>query len=177
MIRIITPVRDPLDRNASLFFHNFAKYTGQHPADCTLSMSEIHRIFIEEFDHLEPLLWMNWAIEDRFGLNIFDQPFPEKGWATYSNKQVDLLVYRCEIDDAEKNVAVNEFMGLQDFAIENQNQTNQRKRGKLYQEFKESIVLPSSLVDTICDSVYFKYFYPPEHVEAARKRWSVPSST
>lgn len=172
-IRVITPIRDPFDRNLSLFFHNFEKYTGHHPAECGLGMSELHRIFIENFDHMQPLTWINRAIEDYFELDVFGKPFPDRGWDTYSNDRVDLLIFRCEIDDEEKNRAVNAFMGMEKFRIRNQNQTQQRRRGKLYGEFKESIRLPADLVNTICDSDYFNHFYDRETVEAARRRWSV----
>lgn len=169
---IISPIRNPFDRNISAFFQNFESYTGQDPEKITLSLEEVQQIFIREFPHELPIQWLQNSIQDRFQVDLFAEPFPEHGWKSYKGEKVDILILRCELENRDKTKAVNCFLDRDDFEMGEINVTSQKGYHHFYSEFKRTLVMPDSIVNKLCDSDYFSHFYPAEDIEVARKRWS-----
>ena len=171
-IKIISPVREPVGRNISGFFQQFEDYTGIDVTECKLTHKEIKRYFLDKFDHQLPLRWFDEMMNTYFNIDVYAIPFPSNGHCTYSNKNVDLLVLRIDISDAEKEKAIREFLDFPNFILEKSNVGSQKEYNALYQEFKNNLKLPDEYIETMCNSKYFKHFYSASEIEKTKKQWS-----
>ncbi len=173
-IAMISPIREPIARNISAFFQNFEYYTGEDPGSCTLSLDEVRSIFIEKFTHDEPLEWFNRCLKPNFGIDVFDTPFPDVGFATYETPSVRLLVFRLELPHVHKQQLLQGFLNMPSFALGSTNKSSDKPYSTLYRRFLSEVKLPRSLVDGMCDSKYFRHFYPPDFIETVRGSWTKP---
>lgn len=171
-INVISMTRDPIARNVSAFFMNFWKYTGVRVEDSKFSMEELRELFLKNWPHDGPLTWFQRNIHAHFGIDIYATTFPSHGYGQYEKGSVRLLIFRCELEDEVKNKCVRDFLRMPQFQLVHDNIGVQMDYGDLYRAFKEQIRLPKLYVDNMCDSKYFKHFYPPEFIEIVRKRWS-----
>lgn len=55
--KIITLVRDPIERNISAFFENFRRFVGIPFKDNNFTIEEIKDIFLERFPHNQAIDW------------------------------------------------------------------------------------------------------------------------
>ena len=102
------------------------------------SLEELKRLFITNYPHDIPLTWFDEQMNDRFGIDVYAQPFPKYGIATYSNQNVQLLVMRSELSNQTKAEAVVKFLagGWRDFRIEDSNITAEKNVGETYSNSK-----------------------------------------
>ena len=171
-VKIITLVRDPISKNISSFFQDFEKNTGISYSDSDFDMAELTSIFLDKFDHSSPLVWLDENIHKYLGIDVYSLPFPtNKGAIFFRSGDVELLVMRCELDNASKEKYVSDFLGLDDFRIHNKNIGSQKSYSDTYKAFKKAINLPVSYVDKMTSSKYFKHFYTESEIQALRQKW------
>ena len=118
------------------------------------------------------MIWFDESILANFGIDVFATPFPENGISTYSHKNVKLLVMRSEIGDHDKVKAIEDFLGLTRFKLQNINIGEEKDYSMTYKAFKRKVLLPSDYVTRMCESKYFNHFYSQEVIDAIRKKWS-----
>jgi len=156
--KVITVVRDPAARNASLYFERGGR-----------GMTE----FVKLFDHLEPLNWLTaWGIE-LFGIDIMSKPFPRrKGWQIYEDW---LLLIRTEDLSEKLPEAFAELFGVDPLEVDSEHRAETvmtRKYGDEYQEFINNLKLPADILDEIYNSDFMNHFYYKKEIAEFRKRWS-----
>lgn len=171
-LNVITLTREPIGRNVSAFFQNFEKHTGVPCHKAKFTLEELKQIFLEKFRNGKPLHWFDRNIKENFGIDVYLNSFPKCGHATYSNKNIRLLVMKSEIKDKEKILAIKNFLKLANFKIINRNIGEEKDYAMIYKDFKENIKLPFEYVDKMCKSKYFNYFYDESDIKAAKKKWS-----
>jgi len=172
-LRVISPVREPIANNISMFFEVFDHYTG-HPFDqSTLSVDDMIEVFVSKYVHGRPLVWFDAELKTTLGLDVYQHAFSqEQGFATISQGNVELLLLKCELDDSIKQQAIAEFLGLDDFQMIRSNVSSRRSHGGAYAEFKQRIRIPESLLDRMYESKYARFFYSDAERARFRARWS-----
>lgn len=173
--KVITLVRDPVAANVPLFFQVFSKYagTGKRATDC--DVSELMRIFIDSYPHARPLIWFDCEFKATLGIDIYEFPFPaDAGQLHISSGNIDLLILRCELDDAAKSRAIRNFTGLDNFDIVRSNVALEKPYAARYAEFKEALCLPDSLLDDIYTSKYARHFFTLDERKRLRSSWGYP---
>ncbi|MCA9149005.1 MAG: hypothetical protein KDA92_06900 [Planctomycetales bacterium] len=172
-LRVISPIRDPVANNISMFFEVFDNYTG-HPFDeSTLSVPEMIDVFINSYVHGRPLVWFDAELKTTLGVDVYQHPFPvDKGYAIIREKQVELLIFQCELPDAVKAQAISEFLGIEQFALVRSNVSSQRSHADAYAQFKQQIRIPDQLLADIYDSKFARHFYSEAARTSAKARWS-----
>jgi len=171
-VHLISLTREPIGRNISAFFENFARDTGCAYRESKFSVLDLQRLFLVNYRHDLPLRWFDTQIRGNFGIDVYANPFPASGIATYVKDNVRLLVMRSELPDHEKSAAVSEFLGLPSLELENANIGEQKDYANTYRTFRKEVVLPADYVTRMCESKYFNHFYPRETVESVRARWT-----
>jgi hypothetical protein len=141
-----------------------------HRADFPLE--KLKAVFLERFSHGRILQWFDNNIKANFGIDVYAQSFPKCGYATYSHRNIRLLVMRCEISDDKKVKVIKKFLGLDEFQLSNKNISAQKEYGSTYSDFKKNVKLPSDFIDRMCKSKYFNYFYDQDVIDAIREKWS-----
>jgi hypothetical protein len=182
-LKIISPVRDPIGRNVSAFFHFIEGRTGQASDRTGCTVEELVDLFISNsdldeveenramMDHAMPIEWFDENIKKYFNIDIYDKEFPSSGYDVYKNKNIELLVLRIDVDDRVKEKIVREFLGFNDFVLSNTNVAKDKKYAKKYNEFKKNAVLPDEYLDEMCSSKYFRHFYSDDEIRKIRKKW------
>ena len=180
-LKIISPIRDPVGRNVSAFFHHVSG-AGNTRDKSNLSIEELVNVFLDNpeqsgekemfLDHEQPLNWFDENILRYFDIDVYEKPFPESGIALYCSGNVELLVIRQDIGDKQKEQAIREFLDLPNFKLKNTNVGEQRDYSSLYSEFKKKAVLPGSYLDEMCASKYIKHFYSANEIAEVRRKWS-----
>jgi hypothetical protein len=170
-LNIISPVREPVGRNISGFFQRFEDYLGMRAEECTLSQHELDTLFLEKNDHDQPLEWFDSMMKPHFDIDVYARPFPDTGHATYSNKNINLLVFRIDIPDAIKEDAIRDFLDFPEFRLEKSNVGSAKEYNSQYTEFKKNTTLPEAYLDRMCSSKYFRHFYTESEIASLRKKW------
>jgi hypothetical protein len=169
---IISLIREPIGRNVSAFFENYERDTGVQYRKSDLSVPELRELFLSNYRHDLPLEWFENHIEDRFGIDVYQTPFPESGFATFVSGRVRLLVVKAEIPDADKEVAISDFLDLHPFKLKRANVGDLKMYAERYRAFRQKVRLPATYVDRMCSSRYFTHFYSAEMIEEVRRRWT-----
>jgi hypothetical protein len=171
-LKIISPIREPISRNLSAFFQNFERDTGVSFRNSKHSLPELQELFLNNYQHRIPLEWFDKNIKANFDIDVYAVPFPECGIATYQNNNIQLLIFRSELDDAIKNSAIQEFLGLPDFKMKARNIGATKSYASAYLQLSKSMILPVDYTNEMCSSKYFNHFYSKEFIEETRRKWS-----
>ena len=177
-LRVISPVREPIANNISMFFELYDNYTG-HPFDqTTLTVEQMIEVFLNQYVHGRPLVWFDAELKTTLGLDVYQHAFsPEQGYATMSGCNVELLVLKSELDDATKAQAIANFLQIDTFELVRSNVSSRRSHATAYAEFKRKIRIPEALLDAMYESKYAKHFYSAEELAKFRARWSGDGSS
>jgi hypothetical protein len=165
--KLISLVRNPIDRNISYFFlpGTIAKYGGNHQ----MSVEQLQEIFINEFDHDFALNWFDDEIKQYFGIDVYSIPFSDSGIQLY---EPNLLVIQSEIEDQHKIKAIRDFLNTPGFALGPGNRSSAFAYAEIYAKFKEEAKFPEDYLDKMCNSKYFRYFYDEEYIKSVRQKWT-----
>ena len=171
-VKVITCVREPIARNVSAFFQNFERFTGRDHRETPEADKRLTDRFLREYRHDVPLTWFDDEPKATLGVDVFAESFPhQQGHARISQGRADMLVLKCETDDAVKERAISEFLGLDDFALARSNVAGDKEYARLYRAFLDRVALPESYVKEMYASRYARHFYAESEIEQLRARW------
>jgi len=170
-LNVISLTREPISRNVSGFFQIFEKVAGVNYNSSNFTPEELKAIFLTKYFDKTPLQWFDQNIKLNFGIDVYADSFPQYGYATYSNKNIRLLVMRSEISDIEKIKAIKDFLKLAEFQIVNRNIGEKKAYASIYKDFRTHVKLPFDYIDELCNSKYFNHFYGEIYLDAVREKW------
>lgn len=171
-LRVITLVRDPVAHNVSMFFQLLDQYVDPAAGRPDHDVDALIATFLDRYMHSRPLTWFDAEFRTTLGIDVFRHPFPvEDGYMQLSTDRTDVLVLRCELEDAAKARAIAAFLGLDDLALVRSNVTSEKPRGRQYAEFKRRLRVPDPLLEEMYGSRYARHFYSEDERERMRQRW------
>ncbi len=170
---VVTLVRDPVAANISMYFQLFHEYTGRRYVPGEFSTAELVEDFRARYPHSRPLTWLDAELKAHLGIDVFETPFPrEKGWVAIERGNVRLLVLKCEVPDATKKAALEEFLGLEGLEMVRSNVAGKKAYADQYREFRERMVFPGEFLDAMYGSKFAAHFYDEAELERFRARWA-----
>jgi hypothetical protein len=175
-LKIISPIRNPIDRNISFFFQNLNKYTGSSNEGSDLTTSKLIKIFLSKFDHDSPNRFYESDMMNNFSINVYGSAFPDHGYKIYRGNNISLLVIKSELSNRIKSSVIKEFLDLTHLDLKHENISQSKLYGSNYEKFKQELRIPSKLLDLICHSKYFSHFYSDISIERVRDRWQKRSN-
>lgn len=173
--KLITLTREPIGRNISGFFYNLhyhiENFDHRYEAG-EITVSELLERFMRDFDHQLVLNWFDSEVNDVFGVNLYDRPFPvEKGWQILETPAADILLLKLEkLNDCAEE-AVSTFLDISKFQLVQTNTSEQNTYRNAYRDFVTEAVLPASYVEEMYSSKYARHFYSEEELATLRKKW------
>ena len=176
-LNIVSLTREPVARNVSVFFQNFERKAGGKIGELAPSFRELREMFLRDYDPVNtergrvPIEWFDEHIRDQLGIDVYDQPFPESGFATYAQGRVRLLVMRSELGDSEKEEAIRRFLALSAFRLQRHNVSAEKEYAAAYRDFKERLRVPTDYYDALGMSRYALHFYGEDKMARVRERW------
>jgi hypothetical protein len=173
-IKIITMTRDPIARNISAFFENLNIFEYHDSYQEKVSIDGLNNLFLDNYSHDIPLNWFDIEIKNVLEIDVFKHYFcKSKGHSIINNKNIELLIIKCEIDNEIKTQVIKRFLNLRKFKLINANIGTQKKYSNYYQKFKDSIKLPREYINKMYDSKYSQHFYSGEEIVNFKKKWSL----
>lgn len=197
---VITGMRDPVARSASLlfFFSDFysrseARFSWRDAAN----VDDMRRIFLElweqVFDSGEPSdtfarvlrfyfgayrIWFDQELRKVIGIDVRTPAFPAgPARRLLEQGQTQVLVYRTEdmvpgsAGHALLRADMEAVLGKPVSGFPVQNAGMFRKSRDLYREFLYEVRVPKRLLDCIYGDATVRYFYTEEELGAFRRRW------
>ena len=161
-ILIVTGVREPLDRDASMYFHN----NGKNNLDVIGHVD----FFNSFFPILKCLDWFNDELLALVGVDIFEYKFDKSlGYSIIEDKNVAIFVYRLDkLGELEKELSL--FLGYEDFTLINRNKSENKSYSLEYAKFKRAISFDKASV-TESEKGFMSHFYSEGHTAAYFNRW------
>jgi hypothetical protein len=170
--KIITVVRDPHERNMSMYFQNLHSwlvhaYTGfpkgRSDVKAVLGRSEgvgvLYQVYDQVFPKRYPLDWFDFEFKKLTGINVYDYSFDKvQGYSRINTKKYEILILRADLIDKNINV-VNEFCSLKLSDLKNSNDGSKKWYSTVYKEFKAGYKLSENDSLLYSESKYVKHFF------------------
>lgn len=177
--KVITLIRDPIARIISALFQNLLAYYPdwrERYLNGQFDFDELQKLIINIITiNLEPDDWFDTQIKSipAFGIDVYAEPFPfEKGYKTYLGAgRASLLLIRLENLNDCAGQAMREFLGLENFVLQNENTSEEKDYIDLYRAFKEK-PWPMDFVRKVYDTKFARHFYSESELKAFTKRWT-----
>ena len=172
-IKIITLIREPIARNLSAFFQNYKLFLGKEYSEGQFNLQHLIETFINKYDHQVPLEWFDKEFKSVLNINVYNHDFNwNKGFINISTDKYESLILKCEISDSRKEKAIENFLKIENFNIQNANIGEKKVYSNDYKNFVKYIKLPVTYIDNMCNSKYMKHFYSNKEIDSIRERWS-----
>jgi hypothetical protein len=174
-VKIITMVREPISRHIAGYFQIGLRDEKQLEQ---LSPEEVIADFLKRQARIKrppEESWFEKQFKPIFGIDIYQHVFPkEEGALTLRQGNVDVLVFKSELGDSQKERLIADFLHLPHFRIQRANVGESKWYAQLYNEFKEQICLPEAYVDMMLNSRHVRHFYTDTEIAQARAKWLRP---
>lgn len=179
-LKIITAIRDPIAFNVSSYFQNIQFFIPDINNRITMGeeipFEELEKNFINNFDHEYILKWFKHELLAVFGIDITTYPFDrDKGYAIYSDNNIQLFVYKVEKLNEIWDKASYEYFRVKNMFIENKYLSKEKFYGKLYIDFLKKITLNEDYIQNLYDTPLIKHFYTEEEISSFRRKWIGPA--
>lgn len=175
-VKIITLVRDAVDRNLSAAFESLRRQMDIEQLDAFLDDAERIYAFWANFYDRRPHVWFDNEILSTLDIDVFEYPFPGQGFVSITKGRCDLLTMRSELSDTVKASALAGFLGLEDVPLRRYNQRSlSRKYYRRYQRFRHRVPLDRSYLEAEAKSRYMQHFYPWS-IDRYVSHWGSPTN-
>jgi SAM-dependent methyltransferase len=171
-VAVVTLVREPVSRNLSAFFQNIGRHPEVDPLAPEPDIDRFIDVFLNDYEHDEPIRWFDQQVNEPFGVDVFEFPF-DHDLKYLSLRQGDrrLLILRVEEDDGFKAATIGRFLGIRDFSLQNENLGETKPYADAYRRFRNRVRLPASYLDRMLESRFARHFYTAAERDAVRARW------
>ncbi len=185
--KVITLCRDPIAMKISHFFQNLNNqykqekgYVGAEDYVKKMTPSELENIFLQQLHEEDnkqgrwPLCWFYDYLQKIFGVNIFDHPFDKaEGYGIYKTKQAEILLIRYEDLRSKGAQAINDFLGITEYQLVDDNVSTDKYYSNQYDVFKRNIKLPEEIVKEIYLSKEMRCLYTNHEIQEFAAKWRV----
>ena len=180
LTKIITLVRDPFERNLSMYFQDLpywvSAYIELNPGRMRDEGFELlFDAFSEMFPHEYPTEWFDNELKALTGIDVFGYDFShEQGFTRIQKGSFDVMVIRSDrVTSLQAELAA--FLG-HSVSLDEANRGSHKWYGSVYETFKSTYRPPESLVEKVFSSPLARHFFSDVERRAMRSRASNPLS-
>jgi hypothetical protein len=171
-VEIITLVREPIGRCISEFFQNFESHTGVDYHRDAFDLVTLYELFLNNQYFWRPLPWFDEEMKPELGVDVYDYAFPqERGWLVIETGIYRILILKAELDDAIKETVIADFLKLGSFELTRANMAQEKAYAETYRTFIQTIRLPATYIDAMCNYKYTRHFYSETEIAGMRSKW------
>ncbi len=199
-VAFITAFREPIDRAVSATFHllpfflpAFNQLYAAGPEFVELLMQGLIASWRRElagktFHGMEDCLWWRCLDDADYygaefgaitGADLRAHPFDHgRGYVLFEHESNSVLAIRTRDMKRALPLALSELTGRGEIELVSVNIGETKESGALYKDFLQHFSVPADLVEAIfVRHPWLTYFYSPNEIEAARRRWTKQSET
>ena len=189
-LKIICPIREPIARDVSAFFH-FVCTLPRMPANADLG--ELEELFLADSrtqrgyrntrrtglaEHSFTLSWLDKYFKPLTRIDVYKQPFPiDRKWQVYRRGFTRVLLYRTDLERSEQTKLISRFLGIELDEMRPRNVAKDKNYAELYSRFRESVKLPEHYIGRMHNSRFAQHFWSPQELKTAADKWRATSSS
>jgi hypothetical protein len=162
-VTCLTGMREPVGRNASEFFERNRRRIADMLDEGTARVDLLFSEFRDGFNHDEVDEWFDRELNDVFGIDVFAAPFdPIRGYGRITASDgSEILLYRADLSDAEKAVAIRGFLGVaaDGLTVPRINTTESRDASQIYKEFLDVVANDVGYIRRMLNSRMARHFF------------------
>lgn len=176
-VKIITLVRDPVDRDLSMFFQALPFWLSETYLAGDFSRTESANVlqiaFYNHLNHDYALNWFDAELKPLSGVDVYATEFDSDiGFKRYQNNQFEVLLIR-----HDKLNSVSTVQELSDFVgctvrLEGTNRAEGKWYAPVRKHFLEEFVPRSEYLDYMYKSKLARHFFSKNEIEELRKKHS-----
>jgi len=162
-VKIISVIRNPIERNVSMFFQDFPywyiDYRKRNRSVSRFSDASVVKDMYETvFPHSYVDEWFDKEIKRLSGIDVYEHPFDrEKGFQEYRNGKYSLLLL--EMTKIEDNWPVIESFVGEKLELENENFGEKKWYGPIYKLHKSDLLNDESVNALVMSGKFYQKFY------------------
>lgn len=156
-VKIINPIRDPVEQSISIFF---GKYLRRYHVFDSMTNKELLQLFLTQYKHSDVLFWHDLEIKDSLGIDVYKHPF-NNGSSIIKKDNIELLVLKLKKKDRVGFIEteIRKFLNLPDFKLHTYERgKNNNRYGDKYKKFLDELQLPDDYVEKMRGTKYAKHF-------------------
>lgn len=171
-LRIISLVREPIDRNLSAFFQNVSLQERLAREFDDADVDDYVTRFVDTYPHHIPLRWFDLQVKPALGIDVLAEPFDhDRGYAFFERDNIALVVMRAESSDALKRAAIEACFAIDLGEFATANVSSAKAYGDLYSQFKDRVILSEEHITEMYESRYSRHFYTDEERDTFAAKW------
>lgn len=176
-LKVIILVRDPILRNISMMFQIshllLFEYLLGNSRNNIDSLSLFSNIYNEVFKKGYILEWFDTEIKKYLGVDVFNYTFDKvKGYTIIKQNHVNLLLMKYE---SLNESVIGDFVGIDGFKLENNNNSNQKWYSSQYKEFIDNYKFSEEELKLFFENKYCTHFYQEAEIENFYLKYSKQS--
>lgn len=162
-VKIITIIRDPFDRDISMFFQDLPQWiSGYNYLENYDTRNEklnlLQCIFNDFYDYTYALTWFDKELKKLTDIDIYDYPYdPDKGYIKIRKGRYEVLVLECS-KLTECKLHIDNFTGTSITAV-NTNKSIAKWYAPLYIDFKEKYRPNEKYISSVKESKFYIHFF------------------
>ena len=192
-LKIICPIREPIARDVSVFFHFYigTLHRRKYPdLLANVDLRELEELFLTDIrpygtprlyilsEHQFALNWFDEQFKPLTRIDVYKQPFPkDRKWQIYRRGFTRVLVYRNDLKRSEQTKLNSRFLGIKLDEMRLENNSEDKDYAELYSRFRESVKLPEHYIGRMHNSRFAQHFWSQEELKAAADKWRATSSS
>lgn len=170
-IKIISPIREPIERNISAYFQNLSKFYNDKYAYKKIETKNLIKNFLKNYNHNVPLEWFDKEILEVFDLDVYSKSFDIKNkYQILEKDNIKLFIFRIDLDDKKIENLLSSFLG-KPIELFSKNVGYDKKYKEAYKDFNNNIELPINYINKMKSSKFMNHFYSKSEIEAIEKKW------
>lgn len=170
-LKIITLVRDIINRDISMMFQNLSSFIDYQKPFREKHIDQLLEKF-EDLDHSMSIQWFEKEFERYLGLDIYSLKFnKEKGYSIYQLDNFDLLIIKLENLNSIYKEALEKYINIEFDLLIKINEAKNKNISNLYKIFRNNLNINAKKLEYIYNSKFMKHFYTDIERNELKNKW------
>jgi hypothetical protein len=165
----ISMVRNPIERNLSAYFEEFAHFRRQIKGDAD-DPETVFSHFLHKYAHSASLNWFDRELRDQVGIDVYQQQFDYDARYAWLARDKTLIL-RADCPDERKSAILSEIFDTE-ITVRRSNEGEQKARGPLYAKVKELAAYDHKFLNRMLDHRFTRHFWSGAELQHARRQLS-----
>ena len=170
-IKIITLVREPIERDISNVFQNPEDFIGNNSL-LNMTSKELVNIYKSKENYDYTLNWFDNEFKQYTKIDLFKKNIDNtKKYFMFYEKEFDILLIKLEyLNDVGPKV-LSEFLNINIERMANANEGNTKQSYELQKSFKKEYVPSKEILHEVFSSKYMQFFYSENEIISFRRKY------